>query len=459
VQKAEFVVHGGRVVRFSCRPAQTPDTIELFLFHCVFVLVILARLHNRNGKGTMPQAFRAARIITLAGEEPARTLSDLEAPLFVMRDAVLLTSRGKVTGVECHADFQRRAASAYELEDLGQVFLAPAFVNAHCHLELSHLAGKTASGGGFTAWLESLIPLLRKTPSVSEHRAAVKSALNELAGSGVAHTGDVGSRHLELVSELAGIAAEDMGRPYPLTHFLEAIGFSPSRDVAVAGGFAPPASAQMLAKRRAECAVAGHALYSTGPEALRAASYWCWERGRVFSLHLAESEEEQELLLEGGGALHDIMSRGALPERWQAPGMSAVDYAAGLHLLNPFTLAVHCVHCSSQDIERLALTGTNVCLCPRSNVYIGVGTAPARVMAEAGVLLCLGTDGLCSNENLDMQREMAAAMDIYGLSARAALRMATVNGAYALGLGHLGCLSAGKTAAFSVLGPRLAESL
>lgn len=407
----------------------------------------------------MPEAFRARRIITMATEEPARSLQALEAPLTVLEDGVLLTAMGRVTAVESYADYQRRPASGYDFTDLGEVCLAPGLINAHSHLELSHLAGKTLSGRGFAVWLQSLIQLLKNASAVSEQRAAVAGALDQLARSGVAHSGDVGSRSPELVSELAARQAADLGHPYPLTHFLEAIGFYPARDSAVAGGYAPPSSVAMLFKRRADCAVAGHALYSTSPEGLRAASYWCWERGRVFSMHLAESEGEQRFLQEGNGPLYEIMSRSLLPDNWKAPGLSAVNYAASLQLLSPFTLAVHCVHCSGADIERLALSGASVCLCPRSNAYIGVGTAPAMDMARAGVLLCLGTDGLSSNHDLDMQQEMRCAMSAYGFSARAALRLAVVNGAYALGLGHLGALSPGKAAVYARLEPDLETAL
>jgi cytosine/adenosine deaminase-related metal-dependent hydrolase len=74
-----------------------------------------------------------------------------------------------------------------------------------------------------------------------------------------------------------------------------------------------------------------------------------------------------------------------------------------------------------------------------------------------GILFCLGTDGLSSNTDVDMREEAVAARDAYGLPARAVLRMASVNGAAALGLKDMGTLEAGKAAVVSVLHPNKAS--
>ncbi|MDR0339651.1 MAG: amidohydrolase family protein [Desulfovibrio sp.] len=420
----------------------------------------------------MPEAFRARRIFSLAGEAPARSRSALDAPLTALDDGVVIARSGIIESVEPYSLFRRGKKNGLRFHDLGDVCVAPGLINAHCHLELSHLAGKTARGQGFPAWLRSLVPLIKQPTSRHDLELAVTGALEQLFAAGVAHVGDVGSRFPALVSAIAESAAADRGAPYPLTHFLESFGFEGDRRIerglsdgpafgpdqageapATASGvpFMPRVASLMTGRRRADSSIAGHALYSTGPETLRTASYWSWERGRVFSLHLAESEDEDQCLRDGRGALFDIFNEAVLPADWKAPGFGPVRYAAELHLLCPYTLAVHCVHCSPEDIERLALNGVNVCLCPRSNVYIGVGTAPAGAMAEAGVLLCLGTDGLTSNNDLNMQAEMAAAVNVYGLSPRAALRMASLNGAYALGLPRLGALAPGAAAVFSLL--------
>ena len=408
----------------------------------------------------MPKAFRARYIIPLRGEPSARGRRSLYAPLECMEDAVLLTAHGQILGLESFADFSRRPSVQFALTDFGEACLVPGLINAHCHLELSHLAGNTAQGGGFANWLSSLVPLLHKEYDSALVRSAITHAIEDAFACGTAHIGDVTSRLPLEISAIAASLAKSRALPYPVTHFLEAIGFTPNKGIDSAEGYSPLCVEAIPEDVRANFAIAGHALYSTSPKALQAAYSWSRKHGRIFSLHLAESEQEQECLMSGCGALHDIMRASLLPKDWLCPGMGAVDYAVKLQLLSMSTLAVHCVHISDNDMRHLSLSGAYVCLCPRSNEYIGVGRARASAMVGAGVNLCLGTDGLSSNHNLDMQQEMLAALRLYDIPGRALLRMATINGAEALRLRQsLGSFAAGKAAAWCVLEPELAAAV
>jgi 5-methylthioadenosine/S-adenosylhomocysteine deaminase len=107
------------------------------------------------------------------------------------------------------------------------------------------------------------------------------------------------------------------------------------------------------------------------------------------------------------------------------------------------------------DIQRLATAGANVVHCPESNLKLASGLCPVQKMMDAGVNVALGTDGAASNNDLDMFGEMrtaallakAVAKDATALPAASALRMATLNGAAALGLAdELGSLTIGKSA-------------
>lgn len=405
----------------------------------------------------MPTACRAATVITLAGEKAARGRAALEAPLRTEDNAVILAEGGVILGVEPYPVFRRRAAASFTFTDAGDVCLAPGLINAHCHLELSHTKDKCVGGKGFTHWLRSLVAVLRTPCGTREACAATAKALEDAVASGTAHIGDVGSRLPGLVSGLAE-RLNDNGLRYPLTHFLELIGFTaPAPEAGVpdelrAGPWFLPASSALPPRRYADCALSGHALYSTAPEALQAAQALCRRTGRVFSMHLAESPDEDECIRNGNGSLHALMAE-LLPAPTRAWGASPVALAGKLGLLGPGTLAVHCVRLSSADRELLSRSGCSVCLCPRSNAFTASGRAAPTAPEADGILFCLGTDGLSSNTNLDMREEAVAARDAYGLPARAVLRMASVNGAAALGLKDLGTLEAGKAAVVSVLDP------
>jgi 5-methylthioadenosine/S-adenosylhomocysteine deaminase len=128
---------------------------------------------------------------------------------------------------------------------------------------------------------------------------------------------------------------------------------------------------------------------------------------------------------------------------------------AALGLVTPALIAVHATELSANEIELLATAGASVVHCPRSNLKLASGLCPAARLLDGGVNVALGTDGAASNNRLDLWSEMQTAAllakhtsgDAAAMPAAAALRMATINGARALGLAaEIGSLAAGKAA-------------
>jgi len=126
-----------------------------------------------------------------------------------------------------------------------------------------------------------------------------------------------------------------------------------------------------------------------------------------------------------------------------------------LGLLTPNFLAVHMTQLTDDEIQRCARNGVHVLHSPESNLKLASGLCPVQKLIDAGVNVALGTDGAASNNDLDMLGEMRtaafigkiAADDATAVSADTALRMATVNGAEALGLAdHTGSIIPGKAA-------------
>lgn len=126
-----------------------------------------------------------------------------------------------------------------------------------------------------------------------------------------------------------------------------------------------------------------------------------------------------------------------------------------LGLLSPGLAAVHMVHLDQHEIEATARSGASVIHCPESNLKLASGFCPVQALETAGANVALGTDSVASNNDLDLFGEMrtaallakAVANDAAALPAHRALRMATINGARALGLGDVtGSLEPGKAA-------------
>ncbi|HEY3487544.1 MAG TPA: TRZ/ATZ family hydrolase [Gammaproteobacteria bacterium] len=127
----------------------------------------------------------------------------------------------------------------------------------------------------------------------------------------------------------------------------------------------------------------------------------------------------------------------------------------GLGLLSPSLLAVHMTQLNADEIKLVADNGVHVIHCPESNMKLASGYCPVHALQQAGVNVALGTDGAASNNDLDMFGEMRSAAllaknvaaDATALPAFQALKMATLNGAQALGIAQeTGSLEKGKSA-------------
>lgn len=389
-------------------------------------------------------ALRARTVYPLTEEAPARGWEALAAPLRAVDNGVVLLRHGIVEAVE---RWPADMPAGTEVRDLGEAAVIPGIINAHCHIQLSWTAGRTRWGQGFTPWLRSLIALLRAQDPQEEKDAAIDGACAALANYGTRHVADFAGQDLTSVD--AAAARHDVG----ITHLCEWFGakvpFIDQRRPWPPRCRRAAATIPGLGRR---CAPAGHALYSTDEDVLRDAHAFCKAMDRPFALHLAENEEEMRLLELGDGPLWELYAGTVLPRDRQAPHMRPVAWARALGLLGAGTLAVHCVHVDAAEAALLAHTGTAVCLCPRSNANLAVGVAPVEMLAHAGVLLCLGTDGLSSNSDLDVRKEAVALRQRWGLPAEALIRMLTVNGVAALRLDdRLGRLYPGSPAGVAVL--------
>jgi 5-methylthioadenosine/S-adenosylhomocysteine deaminase len=135
-------------------------------------------------------------------------------------------------------------------------------------------------------------------------------------------------------------------------------------------------------------------------------------------------------------------------------GQRNVAYLHSLGITGQHVALAHCVHLDDSELDILANTGTHVAHCPSSNLKLGSGIAPIKEMLERGISVSLGADGAPCNNRLDMFTEMRSAALLqkvfHGaevLSAKRALRLATIDGARALGLAQeIGSLEMGKSA-------------
>lgn len=380
----------------------------------------------------------------------AARLAPMTPGVGVLDDAAVAVDGGDILAVGPFAGMRREYAGP--VRDLGDVLLAPGVFNSHTHLEMSHLLGKTRGGEGFATWIRSMLaqPLYDLDP------ALVRSELFSCERRGVAFVADISTRNAADIGPI--MAGSGLG----FVSFNEVIGEGePENDADLL-----PRVRDVEGCGRGVMSVAGHALHTTSAGRLMASKRAARAGGGLpWSLHLAENADEEAMLVEGGGAFHALLeSRGVLGS-FVAPGERPVPLAARLGLLDADTLAVHCVMTTRDDAAILARSGATVCLCPRSNAHIGEGTPPLRMLLDAGVSVCLGTDGLCSNADLDPYGEVAWVLEHEPtVTLVEALAMITATPARFFGRGvpyaaRLGRIAPGALARFSVAPPAVLDIL
>jgi aminodeoxyfutalosine deaminase len=187
--------------------------------------------------------------------------------------------------------------------------------------------------------------------------------------------------------------------------------------------------------------LAPHTVYSLHADVLKELSL-----GRT-SLHLSEHAAERTFLQDGSGPFADYLQQRGVPSSFVAPGLSPIDFALQLGVLHPTLVAVHLCATTREELQRLAATGVQAVLCPRSNLFIELKLPPLFDILEAGLKPGLGTDSLASNTTLDVLAEAAALSDRFAQVDKGLLiSMATWYGAQALGLCHqVGALKPGLT--------------
>jgi cytosine/adenosine deaminase-related metal-dependent hydrolase len=330
--------------------------------------------------------------------------------------------------------------------DLGAAVILPALVNAHTHLELSHLRNLVPPSARFLDWIAGILAVRGRYPDPHTPvvLAAARNAIEEARRSGTGLVGDI-SNTLVTVPLL-----RDAGMPGRV--FYELIGFNaddPASRVRRARSQADGAAA--TAGTDVRIALAPHAPYSVSPGFFAAIREDLDAHpGDVSSVHLAESREEVELIVHGTGGWRDLLvTLGAWTDEWEVPGVSPAEYLAGSGFLDSRVMAVHGVQLEGDDLDRLRALGVTIVSCPRSNRHVGVGDPPLEAFYATGVKVAFGTDSLASVADLNLFSELALARRLAPrVPARSLLESATRSGADALGFGdEFGSIEAGKRAA------------
>jgi aminodeoxyfutalosine deaminase len=360
-----------------------------------------------------------------------------------VENGAVLVSGSRIAAVSTWRNLS--AEHAGSVVDLGDVVLMPGLVNAHCHLDYTDMAGMLPPPKVFIHWLQLMVET-KAGWSESEYAASWQRGAQMLLRTGTTTVGDI-----EAVPQL--LPAMWQASPLRVFSFLEMLGITNRRTPQI---ILDEALRKLGSLKHPRCraGLSPHAPYTTLPELLNLTAREACRHHRRVCTHLAESPVESEMFQHGRGPMFEWLQRSGR-DMADCGHRSPVQHLERCGLLNENLLAVHVNYLARGEAQLLGRRNVSVAHCPRSHFYFQHGPFPRRQLARAGVNICLGTDSLASviktrrdRPELNLFEEMRALVKAEpDLSPRAIIRMATVNGARALGMsGQVGELIPGACA-------------
>jgi len=314
----------------------------------------------------------------------------------LIKGIVILSDNGTVVDI---IDTKGELEESSNVEFYSGV-LIPGFVNAHCHLELSHLHNVFPEKTGLPGFLKNVIEH-RNSEENNVINAAQKADF-ELLKNGVVAVGDISNTDSTF---------ELKSRSKIVYHtFIETLGFSPLRaEKAFAWAQYCFDEAKSLGIR---VSVVPHAPYSISKELFDKIGDFAEDQQSILSMHSQECSEEDDLYRSGDGAIiRHLTENLAIDLSFFKPtGKSALESVIDRLPKENKLLLVHNIRTNQKDIDLIAktrsLNKTWFVLCPESNLYIEDRLPDIELFRQNKLQICIGTDSLSSNHQLSMLDEM-----------------------------------------------------
>lgn len=353
----------------------------------------------------------------------------------IARGAVAIRG-GAVLAVGAEAELAARYKPRRTLDAGGGIIL-PGLVNAHTHAPMALFRG-IADDQRLMAWLQKYVfPAEAKNVTAAFVRTGTRLAALEMIRSGTTTFAD-----MYYFEDEVALSTKEAGLRGVLGETLIEFAAPDNKTMPDALRYTEAFLERWQGDPLIVAAVAPHSVYLAKPETLRAARELADRYQAPLLIHVSETMDEQAQVS-------------------REHGKTPVRHLADLGLLRKGVVMAHGVWLSAADRAVALETGAGIVHCPQSNMKLASGAAPVKEMLAEGQRLGLGTDGVASNNDLDMFEEMLSAALLAKLTANdptvapaaAVLEMATLGGARALGMeDRIGSLEPGKRADLIVVG-------
>ncbi|HEX3036387.1 MAG TPA: amidohydrolase family protein [Thermodesulfobacteriota bacterium] len=360
-----------------------------------------------------------------------------------INDGAIFIVDGKIQEIGKSANLKNKYKNIQTL-DLGRGILLPGFVNAHTHLELGWIKKSIGEFDGFIGWLRQIIGAKMEGIMREEIEVSVQNGIKSLIESGVTTVGEISSydgldKPLLKGSGLRTVLFKELFDRHE--DFWSSLSFEKE---------------EIFEERPFP-----HAPYSCSPPILSKILRLYYEREIPIGIHLAESPDEVKFLRgEENGfeqAVFPMLGKEAFFKR---NSQTPFEYLKELKFFNGTKITtVHMVHTLPQEVEEIGKFDIGIVLCPRSNLFLKVGSPPIKYYAKLE-RIGIGTDGLSSNINLDLLEELrffylTFAKELGKKAAFFTVYLATLGGAKSLFLeDKIGSIEMGKDADLIFLSPK-----
>jgi cytosine/adenosine deaminase-related metal-dependent hydrolase len=330
-------------------------------------------------------------------------------------------------------DIVAASEAGENVQELGG-WLCPGFVNAHCHIELSHLRGKIAKHTGLPGFVEQVIN--GRTAELDTIEDAMEAAANELYESGTVAVGDICNTTHSIRLKL--------NSPLYWHNFIEVSGFVDATARVRLGTSQAVLDVFKAAGFENNSSLSPHAPYSVSRTLFQLIN----ERtaGKIISIHNQETAAENELYESGTGdflALYDQL--GIDISGFKPTGASSLQSWIAAFNNHQQIISVHNTFTSEADVDAAKNIGF-FCICINANEYIEKTIPPLFLLQQAERMMVVGTDSYASNDSLNVWNELQTIRKHFPtIPLEILLQWATSNGAAALNISdRFGSFEKGK---------------